>query len=210
MTATLSPAAKKALSMIHHRNAQKAKREEKRTLRQEYEDQGIDTIMVWHCDGSPEILSQEKIQIPAPTEDDIDLAKLQGRFIEKPEYAGTIRFYTGEKVTYRPYRFLATDMSTNFGGIQMSDKMGDVSARFRYAGTKAMKSWQIKKDVDPTRPANEQKQFMRNCLDEREQNWGGGRDENPQGVYRARHLDETRNERNLTEWEIELARVRAG
>lgn len=95
--APMSAAAKRAISMMRHTNRQANKRAAAKQQKTVWASDGIHTILVWHCEGGfPELLSAEKIEVPAPTRDAIEVAKLEGRFKEQEGHlVGINRFFAG-------------------------------------------------------------------------------------------------------------------
>jgi hypothetical protein len=172
----------------------KAKRAEKRKTITLIESNGHSYRMCYDCENqSPVLLSADKIpeQLYPPALA-VDIAKLEGRFnlhvTDHPQGIHRFRYRSNKKYISRPYRFLCSDIQSNFGGLDMSASIvRDIPARRR---THSMKSWQMK-DPDDMIEATSHREFVsfpKRQFDSREQHWLSMRaseDRQSQGAQRA-------------------------
>lgn len=208
-----------AAKMRAHRLAQKAKRQERNSVKQALLDAGDGVRLCLHCDGgSPELLSADLVPVAAPGHPESERwrAEFEGRIVTQPECRGIAAFaWTGRPYLARPYRFLSSDCTWNTGGLEADASGAPAGGAWRFAGVRAARGWQTKLKnpvaADGTIIAERDGAavLLRNGRDERQLGWQRGKDAEDGKPYRAHAIDASADERGRLEWMAELERVRS-
>jgi hypothetical protein len=136
-----------------------------------------------------------------------DSAIFDGRYVENCECQRQERFrWTGKPYLVRPYRFLASDFSNNFGGLDTNHSVR--GSTYLPARVKAERIFGDATITDPSAPGRQRDNVFlpKRLLDDRQQNWSSDRDSDDGKPYRGPSHEEMLA-KSKRDWEEEVRYV---
>lgn len=197
-------------------NRQRAatKRAQEQELKAQLLSTGGGWMLAYLCEnGQPDAsATRGLISRPRAPHEEIYDARFDGRYIPDCEFQGIKRYAAKGRITYRAYRFLATDFCNDFGGLNIEkSKLGTCYSPLI---ERASKSWQMKDPAEQTVEDIQQgqrrfaKPHRPRCPDERIQDWSSGKEVRDWRPYRGPSFEQEIAKSN-SEWQAEVERVNA-
>lgn len=207
--------ARRSKRLEYNKDRADRKRKQAQALKEQLMSTGGGWICAYICNGGEPDAHAERGLIARPLDVATEIlnARFDGRYYPQCEFQGISRYqYKGPKLTYRPYRFLATDFINDFGGL--ATEKSKLGTCFSPKVELAQRSWQMKDPSEQGVDDIAKSQWPRGRFakkrnpDERIQDWGSGKETFDWRPYRGPTYKQEQ-ERQQSDWAAEVARVNA-